>query len=537
VHAAGYYHTACTALHTPSFSFISITHNFVLFVRYVLAMAYCLVMWGTFKKVKISFLPIGHTHDDCDQCFSCLNKKFKTVDMMTLDDLTATCKEAYKDQPEVVHLSNMANWTSLLEPILAKHVAGISKPRCFRVQRDAQGVVRHHYRQNMQTSKRLEEDCWYPANSPGYRLITEPPDLSHLVNVPFKPVDENELKDVEAMATPYMSAGQQRWWHDTIDQFTVEDGNQCEECVALRQTMMANASSKTDSKEEARRKSALQSNARGDMLTHLDIPSEFHPRYEGPTMPEPNYRWVPNPEEPGAGHYEDEGIPEEPASAEEVNLQNQVEGLMQEYIVNHLVGSSLSRDRQRPDQIKVGMVVIIRRELDEGQPEPPEGTHDKAWFVGEVVGISDDGQILNVHEWGNDKNIATTGVNHDRVWTGEARVANPDGPGILWVPKDMHMKGKQKPSGSTNRNFRPKINDYPFEAVVDYGPPEHMVQGNRNKVRPAVLNAINNNPNVLWKRPPAKQKRKEPNGSSSSSQLRPPKSRKRRGKDELADSH
>ena len=41
--------------------------------RYVLAVCNMLVAKGIFKKVKLSFLPVGHTHDDCDQMFSRFN--------------------------------------------------------------------------------------------------------------------------------------------------------------------------------------------------------------------------------------------------------------------------------------------------------------------------------------------------------------------------------------------------------------------------------------------------------------------------------
>jgi hypothetical protein len=504
--------------------------KFVLCIeRYVLAMAYSLVMWGTFKKVKISFLPVGHTHDDCDQCFSCLNKKFKTVDMMTLPDLTEACKVAYPGEPQVVHLDNMANWTSLFEPIMVKNVRGISKPRCFLVRRDGAGVVRHYYRQQMQTSK-----GWFPENSVGHRLLEAPPDLTKLVNVPFKPIDEKELQLVEKMAQPFMTPEQRAWWRETIEDFVIEDGNQCEECVELRRTMIANASSKNDSKEEARTKGAAQSQARADMLAHLENPSDHHSNFEGPTKPVPNFRWVSTMNDDGTpgGHYEDEVYDEEPAAADELELQGQVDGLMEDYIPNHHVGTVLSRDRDRPANIETGMVVILRRELEPNEPEPPDGSHEKAWFVGEVTVVSADGNTITVHEWGNPQGIATTGVNHDRAWTGESYEEKPDKTGHHWVPKDMYMTGKRRPAGKTNRNFRPKICDYPLASVVDYGSLASMVQGNRNKVKPAVLNAIDSNPNVLWKRPSAAaRKRKNPSGSSQASK----KHKKNSGKRNLSD--
>ena len=268
-------------------------------------MAYCLVFWGTFKKVKISFLPIGHTHDDCDQCFSCLNKAFKERDMMTLDDLVAACKVGYPGPPECVHLDNMANWTALFEPVL-ESCQGIRKPRCFVVRRGSDGVVRHHYRQQMQTRKAENRDCWFPTNSKGLQLLLEPPDLSKLVRVPFKPVVEKELNDIAEMAKHFCSAEQKQWWTDTIDKFVVEDGVQCPVCVDLRETMKDNAKSKHDTKEESRRKGAAQQQARKDMLEHLKEPDrDYHAAFDGPVRPPLNFLWVPNTDGSG-GHYVDQ---------------------------------------------------------------------------------------------------------------------------------------------------------------------------------------------------------------------------------------
>ena len=42
---------------------------------------------GIFKKVKLSFLPVGHTHEDVDACFGCLSKKLAHFDAATMKDV------------------------------------------------------------------------------------------------------------------------------------------------------------------------------------------------------------------------------------------------------------------------------------------------------------------------------------------------------------------------------------------------------------------------------------------------------------------
>ena len=52
---------------------------------------------GVFRKVKYSFLPVGHTHEDVDASFGCLSRALrnKKVDQMgTADTLTLTALES-----------------------------------------------------------------------------------------------------------------------------------------------------------------------------------------------------------------------------------------------------------------------------------------------------------------------------------------------------------------------------------------------------------------------------------------------------------
>ena len=37
-----------------------------------------------FIQVKIGFLPVGHTHEDIDQLFSCISRKLKHSNALTI---------------------------------------------------------------------------------------------------------------------------------------------------------------------------------------------------------------------------------------------------------------------------------------------------------------------------------------------------------------------------------------------------------------------------------------------------------------------
>jgi len=51
---------------------------------------------GIFKKVKLSFLPVGHTHEDVDACFGALSRKLQHADAPTLAHMEKLWKEAWK---------------------------------------------------------------------------------------------------------------------------------------------------------------------------------------------------------------------------------------------------------------------------------------------------------------------------------------------------------------------------------------------------------------------------------------------------------
>jgi hypothetical protein len=244
--------------------------------KYVLALMHLLVGNGIFKKVKVCFLPVGHTHNIVDQMFSCFSRALKCSDIFTVDDLHRVCKGAYtaqackcgmasrwqikkntlKDQgcdcPEVEvgfeHIDVMACWTTHLLEHIPTNIIGVSKPRCFKIERDGHGVVRHHYRQQLQTSRdqqtiqknlnagvdKQPENSpfeiapevlqWMPHNQEGFRMFNDPftRELT-IYQVPVMPIDTAALEDTCTRLLPYMNEEQTSWWRNRINIFKAED--------------------------------------------------------------------------------------------------------------------------------------------------------------------------------------------------------------------------------------------------------------------------------------------------------------------------
>jgi hypothetical protein len=65
-----------------------------------------LVHRGLFKKVKVNFLLVGHTHDH-DQMFSTFSKKLSHPDAFTLPALSTLICESYTPKPELIHLTEV----------------------------------------------------------------------------------------------------------------------------------------------------------------------------------------------------------------------------------------------------------------------------------------------------------------------------------------------------------------------------------------------------------------------------------------------
>ena len=90
--------------------------------QYLFGFLSLLVERGVFKKVLLSFLPVGHTHEDIDQLFGRLSIYLRAFNAYTRAGLGVAAKKSFtfeNEEPTVVHWDTIANVSDWIEPYMA----------------------------------------------------------------------------------------------------------------------------------------------------------------------------------------------------------------------------------------------------------------------------------------------------------------------------------------------------------------------------------------------------------------------------------
>lgn len=83
--------------------------------RYLMGYFEMLVRNLVFESVEVGFLPIGHTHEDVDQCFSSTSARLRLHNAITLNDLHRELRCAYGGNVQVEHMKRVVNWSGLCD--------------------------------------------------------------------------------------------------------------------------------------------------------------------------------------------------------------------------------------------------------------------------------------------------------------------------------------------------------------------------------------------------------------------------------------
>ena len=105
---------------------------------YMFALCAALVGLGFFKEVELSFLIVGHTHEDIDQRFSCISNTLKRSDVDSLKEMFSLIEQGTSPTEAFVTtrlLENVWDWKSFITPHLLAgpdSLVGITFPHHMR---------------------------------------------------------------------------------------------------------------------------------------------------------------------------------------------------------------------------------------------------------------------------------------------------------------------------------------------------------------------------------------------------------------------
>lgn len=94
-----------------------------------------LVQQHVFETIYISFLPVGHTHEDIDQAFGCISRKMRQVDALSRNDFYNAIAEGYTykgKKPVFDHLSTVANFRDFIKDSMPP-IRNITAPLHYRL--------------------------------------------------------------------------------------------------------------------------------------------------------------------------------------------------------------------------------------------------------------------------------------------------------------------------------------------------------------------------------------------------------------------
>ncbi|XP_070569806.1 uncharacterized protein [Ptychodera flava] len=169
--------------------------------RYMLSLGHLLVELNIFDQVDFHFLPVGHTHEDIDQLFSCISKVLRKTNVYSMADMERIITGCYNVPvfvKQVTHVFDIKKW---LTPHMSRCFRGQSKPLCFQFKK-VNGQTRMRYRHystsvwrpivqyKQGTSTPLEESL-------GLKCLQSVPDINNIpefVKPSIEKMDPSKLK-------------------------------------------------------------------------------------------------------------------------------------------------------------------------------------------------------------------------------------------------------------------------------------------------------------------------------------------------------
>ena len=133
--------------------------------QYLFGFLSLLVERGVFKKVLLSFLPVGHTHEDIDQLFGRFSIYLSAFNACTRTALGIAAEKSFTfegEPPTVVHWDTVANFSNWVQPYMAEEngdpsTKEVTRYRHFRFVNRKEGPA---VQARFQMASDMAEDGW-----------------------------------------------------------------------------------------------------------------------------------------------------------------------------------------------------------------------------------------------------------------------------------------------------------------------------------------------------------------------------------------
>jgi hypothetical protein len=209
--------------------------------KWLLTLCAILVAVNLFRKIKIGFLPTGHTHEDIDQLFSRIAEYLRAQNILCLKDLIDSCKNSgnFEGKPPVVkHITECFNFKAWVDPVMPKF-QNIMEPMCYKFELDpTNDHVLLFARADNQTDKCAKPDCWFPDT--GYEVckVSAAKELwdADIQQIQPRDIDLPEIKKTvnKYIDLNLMSDAAQSCWETEFERLQSSLDGRCKSCRDLR---------------------------------------------------------------------------------------------------------------------------------------------------------------------------------------------------------------------------------------------------------------------------------------------------------------
>jgi hypothetical protein len=215
--------------------------------------AWCaaMLLLKVFKKIKINFLLVGHTHENIDQLFSRLSIALRERDCLSLDEIMECAKRCMKKEPTVVEEKSSIDWKAWFEGAndLRQDFADTSFNHAFRVIMHEGKVCLQSRQYGWQTSS--EQSGWQTSSeetgissaweSEGIEVLSGVPN-GFPGTAPLIPMTQDEFDEFGSLLrhlnehldpSQYTGTVQSYWEFQKRFQIGLRDGTMDATCVAV----------------------------------------------------------------------------------------------------------------------------------------------------------------------------------------------------------------------------------------------------------------------------------------------------------------